>query len=41
MRPPGRLGRYAIIAIFILAWIISVTVYKVKRYDEIDVALAD
>jgi high-affinity nickel-transport protein len=36
----GLLG-YGIIGIFILAWIVSVTVYKIKRYDEIEVALAD
>jgi high-affinity nickel-transport protein len=36
----GILG-YTIIAIFILAWIISVSVYKLKRYDEIEVTLAD
>jgi high-affinity nickel-transport protein len=36
----GILG-YAIIGIFISAWIISATVYKFKRYDEIEVVLAD
>ncbi|MGH6779745.1 MAG: HoxN/HupN/NixA family nickel/cobalt transporter [Bradyrhizobium sp.] len=36
----GGLG-YAIIAIFIMAWLVSVAVYKLRRYDEIEVALAD
>jgi nickel/cobalt transporter (NiCoT) family protein len=36
----GILG-YTIIGIFILAWIISVSVYKLKRYDEIEVTLGD
>ena len=36
----GILG-YTMIGIFILAWIISVSVYKLKRYDEIEVLLAD
>ncbi len=36
----GILG-YTIIGIFILAWVISVSVYKLKRYDEIEVTLSD
>jgi high-affinity nickel-transport protein len=36
----GALG-YTIIGIFGLAWIISVAFYKLKRYDDIKVALAD
>jgi nickel/cobalt transporter (NiCoT) family protein len=36
----GILG-YAIIGIFILAWIVSVSVYKVKRYDEVQVTLSE
>lgn len=36
----GTLG-YTIIGTFILAWIISVAVYKLNRYDEIDVLHAD
>ncbi len=36
----GILG-YTIIGIFVLAWIISVSVYKLKRYDEIKVTLSD
>jgi high-affinity nickel-transport protein len=32
----GILG-YAIIAIFIISWIVSVTVYKLKRYDEVEI----
>jgi high-affinity nickel-transport protein len=36
----GILG-YTIIGIFVLAWIISVSVYKLKRYDEIEVTLSD
>jgi high-affinity nickel-transport protein len=35
----GILG-YTIIGTFIAAWIISVTVYKLKRYDEIEVRTA-
>jgi high-affinity nickel-transport protein len=35
----GILG-YAIIGIFIAAWIISVAIYKFKRYDEIEVRTA-
>jgi len=34
----GILG-FTIIGIFILAWIVSVSVYKIKRYDEIQVTL--
>jgi nickel/cobalt transporter (NiCoT) family protein len=36
----GILG-YTIIGIFVLAWIISVSVYKFKRYDEVEVMLSD
>jgi high-affinity nickel-transport protein len=36
----GLLG-FAIIFIFIGAWIISVAVYKLRRYDEIDVRMAE
>lgn len=36
----GILG-FTIIGIFVLAWIVSMSVYKLKRYDEVDVALAD
>ncbi len=36
----GLLG-YGIIGIFVLAWIVSASVYKLKRYDEIDVAVVD
>jgi high-affinity nickel-transport protein len=36
----GVLG-YTIIGIFILAWIVSVSVYKIKRYDEVEVRLAE
>jgi high-affinity nickel-transport protein len=36
----GLLG-YGIIGIFVLAWIISISVYKLRRYDEIEVAQAD
>jgi high-affinity nickel-transport protein len=36
----GILG-YTIIGIFAAAWIISVAVYKLKRYDEIEVARAE
>jgi high-affinity nickel-transport protein len=36
----GILG-YLMIGIFILAWIVSVSVYKLKRYDEVEVLLTD
>ena len=36
----GTLG-YAIIAVFIVSWLVSLVVYKVRRYDDIDVALAE
>jgi high-affinity nickel-transport protein len=36
----GLLG-YGVVGIFIAAWIISITVYKFKHYDEIEVATAD
>jgi high-affinity nickel-transport protein len=36
----GILG-YLIIGIFMLAWIISVSVYKLKRYDDVEVRLAE
>ena len=35
----GVLG-YIIIGIFIIAWLISYVVYRVNRYDEIDVKAA-
>ena len=38
--PFGMIG-FAIIAIFMLAWIISTLVYKFKRYDEIEVKLVN
>jgi nickel/cobalt transporter (NiCoT) family protein len=34
----GILG-FIIIGIFILAWIVSISVYKIKRYDEVQVTL--
>jgi len=36
----GILG-YTIIGIFIAAWVISVAIYKLKRYDEIEILHAD
>jgi high-affinity nickel-transport protein len=36
----GFLG-FGIIGIFVVAWIVSMTVYKLKRYDEIQVARVD
>ncbi len=36
----GVLG-YTIVGIFILAWIVSVSIYKLKRYDEIEFKLSD
>jgi len=36
----GLLG-FSIIGIFIAAWVISVAIYKLKRYDEIDVRMAE
>jgi high-affinity nickel-transport protein len=36
----GMIG-YAIIGIFVAAWIVSVAVYRLKRYDEIDIRHAD
>jgi high-affinity nickel-transport protein len=35
----GMLG-YAIIAVFMASWLLSLLVYKLKRYDEIEVTLA-
>jgi high-affinity nickel-transport protein len=35
----GLLG-YAIIALFLASWLISVAVYKLRRYDDIEVVLA-
>lgn len=35
----GVLG-FAIIAIFIVSWGVSTLVYKLRRYDELDVAVA-
>jgi high-affinity nickel-transport protein len=36
----GTLG-YVIIGIFMVSWIASVTFYKVKRYDDIEVSIGD
>lgn len=36
----GILG-YVIVGIFLLSWIISVTIYKLRRYDEIEVTVAE
>ena len=36
----GMLG-YVIIGIFVASWILSVLLYKVRRYDEIEVTLAE
>jgi high-affinity nickel-transport protein len=36
----GTLG-YVIIGIFMASWILSVALYKLKRYDEIEVTLAE
>jgi high-affinity nickel-transport protein len=36
----GTLG-YVIIGIFMASWIVSVALYKMKRYDDIDVTLAE
>ena len=36
----GMLG-YVIIAIFIASWIVSVAIYKLRRYDEIEVSAVD
>jgi nickel/cobalt transporter (NiCoT) family protein len=36
----GTLG-YVIIGIFALSWIVSLTIYKLRRYDEIEVTLAE
>ncbi len=35
----GLLG-YGVIAVFLLSWIVSIVIYRVKRYDEIDVKLS-
>jgi len=35
----GTLG-YVIIGVFVLSWIVSVSIYKFKRYDEIEVRVA-
>jgi nickel/cobalt transporter (NiCoT) family protein len=35
----GTLG-YLIVGIFIVAWLVSVVVYRVKRYDEIETAIS-
>jgi high-affinity nickel-transport protein len=32
---------YVIIGIFMASWIASVALYKMKRYDDIDVTLAE
>jgi nickel/cobalt transporter (NiCoT) family protein len=36
----GLLG-YGIIGIFVVSWIVSITFYKLNRYDEIEVTLAE
>lgn len=36
----GTIG-YLIVGIFILSWLISTVIYKVRKYDEIEVAKAD
>jgi high-affinity nickel-transport protein len=36
----GMLG-YVIIGIFMASWVVSVALYKMKRYDEIEVSVAD
>jgi high-affinity nickel-transport protein len=36
----GTLG-YVIIGIFMVSWIVSVALYKMKRYDDIEVSVAD
>jgi high-affinity nickel-transport protein len=36
----GTLG-YVIIGIFMVSWIVSVALYKMKRYDDIEVSLAE
>jgi high-affinity nickel-transport protein len=36
----GILG-YVIIGIFMVSWIVSVLLYRLKRYDDIEVTLAD
>jgi high-affinity nickel-transport protein len=36
----GILG-YGIIGVFVLAWAVSVYVYKIKRYDDVEVILTD
>jgi high-affinity nickel-transport protein len=35
----GYLG-YSIIGIFFVSWLVSIAVYKVKRYDDLEVKLA-
>ena len=36
----GTLG-YVIIGIFMVSWLVSVALYKMKRYDDIEVTLAE
>ncbi|WBO57820.1 hypothetical protein GT370_10890 [Acidocella sp. MX-AZ03] len=36
----GLLG-YGIVAVFLLAWLASVAIYKFKRYDELEIAPGD
>jgi high-affinity nickel-transport protein len=36
----GTLG-YVIIGIFILSWVVSVSVYRLKRYDEVEIVLSE
>jgi high-affinity nickel-transport protein len=36
----GTLG-YAIIAVFLGSWLVSLAIYKFRRYDDIEVALAE
>jgi high-affinity nickel-transport protein len=35
----GTVG-YLIIGIFVVSWIVSAVIYRVKRYDEIDARLS-
>jgi high-affinity nickel-transport protein len=35
----GLLG-FVIIGIFILSWVVSTVVYKIRRYDELDARLS-
>ena len=35
----GVLG-YVIVGVFVVSWLVSIAVYRYKRYDEIEVASA-